>query len=250
MACLAQSGSERRPRRVTHSCRTCSSSGTRGCGWRSRLAQPLANPWPLRCRCCRPQVLATYTTLPLNYICRILAQGGLVPRLFKLLKESLAHKRKKPGPAAAAVATPRPDAAASPRGNGAAAGSATATPRDGRVASSAPAPAAPRAHTLPLLHGSSAPAAAAALGLLEVGGAAPPPAAAGSRQQQQGLMPGPLLTADDVDFLLDKCVCLLSVLSNADDVVKAAMATRDNLLNHMDCLGRLPMPHVVEVRVP
>lgn len=34
-----------------------------------------------------PQVLYTYSTLPLNYQARLLAQAGLIPRLFKLIKE-------------------------------------------------------------------------------------------------------------------------------------------------------------------
>lgn len=47
---------------------------------------------------------------------------------------------------------------------------------------------------------------------------------------------------------MDTTVYLLVVLSNADGAVKGAMCTRDNLLQHLDCLRRLQPPHLVEVR--
>ena len=36
---------------------------------------------------CVWRILETYQALPLNYICRLLAQAGLVPRLYHVLKQ-------------------------------------------------------------------------------------------------------------------------------------------------------------------
>ncbi len=57
-----------------------------------------------------------------------------------------------------------------------------------------------------------------------------------------------LVTLSQVLYLMDTTVYLLVVLSNADGAVKSAMCTRDNLLQHLECLRRLQPPHLVEVR--
>ncbi|GFR52579.1 hypothetical protein Agub_g15172 [Astrephomene gubernaculifera] len=218
---------------------------------------------------CLLQVLQCYATLPLNYICRILAHCGLVPRLYKLLKEVIvARRRMAPqhqaaAQAAAAAATKAPaPAAAGGAGNGAAAGGGSGALHGRSVSSAA------------VLSGNGSPpqangvhdgAAAAAGG---GGGAATQAAeAAGGGSSSRphramslpaggaatggavtaGSIPGATLTYDQVTYLLDKSVYLLVVLSNADGAVKAAMCSHENLLQHLDCLVRLQPPHLVEL---
>ncbi len=49
-------------------------------------------------------------------------------------------------------------------------------------------------------------------------------------------------------LLQEASVSLLLLLSNADVMVKGYCCTRDNLQQHLDCLGRLAPPSLTRVR--
>jgi len=61
-------------------------------------------------------------------------------------------------------------------------------------------------------------------------------AAAGGMQQTRG------------EWLLEKCLDLLLVLSHADSVVKGLMCSRDNLQQLLDLIQRLGPPGLLKVR--
>ncbi|GIL49282.1 hypothetical protein Vafri_5411 [Volvox africanus] len=212
---------------------------------------------------CLLQVLQCYATLPLNYICRILAQCGLVPRLYKLLKEAIAVRNKMPHHQRPA------NSATNGAGSSAASGAVAAPPADGAAAHAAAGAHHVRSiSTAPLLSNGPVRGAATAGGVpgTAVGGGAAStvhraatapvlsgavPGGLGTPAEARGAggmsIPGEALTYDQVIYLMDTTVYLLVVLSNADGAVKNAMCTRDNLLQHLDCLRRLQPPHLVEM---
>ena len=55
---------------------------------------------------------------------------------------------------------------------------------------------------------------------------------------------------EQLEWILDKAINLLLVLSHADAVVKAAMCSRDSLQHHLECVGggRMQPNHLVKVR--
>jgi hypothetical protein len=62
--------------------------------------------------CCIFQVLETYGTLPLNYICRIFAHNGLVQRLYAVIKQIISWQRQQQQRGAGGYASSTASAAA------------------------------------------------------------------------------------------------------------------------------------------
>ncbi|KAG2444433.1 hypothetical protein HXX76_001186 [Chlamydomonas incerta] len=260
---------------------------------------------------CLLQVFQHYATLPLNYMCRIVAHCGLVPRLYALLRDLIEQRRRTASTAAATAgaattaaaarlpgltpqATPQKPAAAAGGGGGGIVGSSSAgdlvgsPPRPGALGAAAVAAGgggggpggghhSRSTSSAAVLFGGGAGAgvshgdnglaarggAAATVGHGPAGIGAGGAAAAGGVRAMTlpvgggtggamaaagaGHIPGSALTHEQVCYLLDKSVELLVVLSNADGAVKAAMCAHDCLLRHLDCLGRLQPPHLVDM---
>mmetsp|Transcript_5084 Transcript_5084/g.11041 ORF Transcript_5084/g.11041 Transcript_5084/m.11041 type:complete len:1296 (+) Transcript_5084:141-4028(+) len=194
---------------------------------------------------CIWRVLEAYSSLPLNYICRMLAQSGLLPRLFLVLKQAISLQAKlkangvtgTPARAASATATKH---ARSP--------SVPSLPTDVRAA----APSLNVSHTLDhraLKQAEQLRLADQPDSSSRTTKAGPGPATgshgaeAAGPSADQGATP-PL---SPLEWVLEKVVNLLLVMSHADTVVKSFMCTRDSLQSHLDCLDRLHAPYLVKL---
>ncbi|KAJ9512924.1 hypothetical protein QJQ45_029056 [Haematococcus lacustris] len=172
--------------------------------------------------------LDRYSILPHNYLCRLLAQNGLVPRLFTVLKQTSSQLTKRTTNLAGAFSN----------GSSSQSGTAKAT-----AALHPPDP-----HALQAAYQTSKATAGPALPFI-LGPLVPRLSGLAAQQQQPGeaaLTPRPLST-EELMALQEGVVSLLLLLSNADSLVKAALCTRDNLEKHLDCLGKLQPPSLVRM---
>mmetsp|Transcript_24751 Transcript_24751/g.62835 ORF Transcript_24751/g.62835 Transcript_24751/m.62835 type:complete len:1266 (-) Transcript_24751:519-4316(-) len=211
---------------------------------------------------CIWRLLESYGSLPLNYLCRILAQAGLVPRIFVVLKQTITqlNKIKREGAQAgqAGLGGRLPSAQqARSLPAAAAAGEAAAA---AAVSAAAAANANPYSTLDPRLFKSAA--------MMGVKGS-PSSLTADPRALRAALQAGsdsdtttPIvipyptnipyfppgaLPQDALEQLQDQAVTLLLVLSHGDTAIKQFMATKDNLQQHIDCITRIGHPpHLIK----
>jgi hypothetical protein len=233
---------------------------------------------------CTWRALEAPSALPINYVCRLLAQAGLIPRLFSVVRQAVSlrarsDRAQQQGGAAAAAAGG--GSAAGPRhghapsgslllgkgweGGEEGAGSAPRSPLSSKEAA-APGAAGPEDPQLrlgrsidsvnPSLHKRTAdPDQNGSSGAAATAGGSPLAMSAATAAQQRAVAVASLevwqLSAAPgqgrTDWALEKCSSLLLVMAHADAAVKATMCSKDGLQSLLDCLQRLQPPHLVKV---
>lgn len=173
---------------------------------------------------CIWRVFDTFRVLPLAYVCRILAQHGLVQRLYAILKQLYASSYARNNAGAASwhhVHSP------SSAGIPAAWGRDLASPVESERSVA----------TVATVGGERSVSAARALS--PAAGQAPRPGEAPpNRSMTPAGEPSPS------EWLLDRVTSLMFVLAQSDAIVKSYMCTKDSLQNLLDALQRLQPPHL------
>eukprot|EP00798_Chlamydomonas_sp_ICE-L_P022122 gene22122-29182_t len=186
---------------------------------------------------CIWRVLEAYASLPLNYKCRMLAQAGIVPRLFLVLKQVILQLQQR---SAAGISSPGPT---SLKG-------ATAAGPTSRSASVAD-PKALMEKASKSMYSVTQPQSSR--GLLAqfpslsvpLGTAAPVLAGSISVSASTAVVPPP--PSDMPAWLCDKVSTLLLVMAHADGVVKSFLCEKDCLRQHLECLVKMQGPQLVKL---
>ncbi|GAX73992.1 hypothetical protein CEUSTIGMA_g1442.t1 [Chlamydomonas eustigma] len=214
---------------------------------------------------CIWRVLDAYSLLPLNSMCRLLAQGGLIPRLFQVLKQAIATAKL---PYASSQLTRKTSQHLSPFANTTphkivpfhTKASSNSNPLGSKHtrSPSLPGPASPHQ----MLHSPTGTATAAMTldyrGLNKSTSSGSQRASvdgAASIHSKQVAEPSHAAAAaapggaavDPLQWLLQEVVNLLLVMSQADLVVKSFVCHKENLQQCLDCLVRIQPPHLLKL---